>query len=74
MSRLVKETEDEIYLTRYLHDEPDSYADWEIGEDGQYGTRFSEKVHEAEHYVAYELKLSYKINKKTAEVTLLGIE
>ena len=73
MSKFIKETEDEIFLSRYVHDEPDEFSEWERGEDNVYGSRYSERVHEAEHYAFYEVQVDYKINKKTGEVTFLGI-
>lgn len=74
MSTLVKETDTELFLEQYLHHDPDSYSEWE-GEDGKYPSgKYSDKVHEVEHYAFYEVRVSYKINKETGEVTYLGVE
>ena len=74
MSKFIKEDGEFIYLFRYIHDEPDEFSEWERGEDKVYGSRYSEKVHVAEHYAFYEIGVNYKINKITGEVTYLGIE
>ena len=73
MSKFIDEDEKYIHLYRYLHDEPDEFSEWERGEDNVYGSRYSQKVHEAEHYAFYEVRVDYKINKATGEVTYLGI-
>ena len=72
MSKLIKEDEDWLYLSRYIHDEPDSFSDWEMGNDGL--TKYSMKIQEAEHYAFYELGINYRINKTTGEVEYLGIK
>ena len=70
MSRLIKETDDELFLIRYLHDEPDSYSEWECENGKCPSGKYNEAVHEGEHYAAYELKMEYRINKHTGEVTI----
>ena len=72
MSSLVKETDDELFLFRYLHDDPDSFSEWELNKTG--GMKYNQAVHEAEQYAAFELKMEYRINKQTGEVTIDKVE
>lgn len=71
MSRLIKEDDELLYLERYLHDETDNYSDWEM--DSHYDMKYSQTVHEAEHYAFYEVKVKYTIRKSDGDVNIIGI-
>jgi hypothetical protein len=68
MSRLVKEDDEFLYLYRYLHDSKDEFSEWEMNPDGS--NKYSDAIQEAEAYAFYEVRVDYRINKKTAQVIL----
>ena len=72
MSHLIRETDTELFLYDYLHGGKDEWPQW-LSDDGNFpGTKYPEHVIEAEHYALYEVRIDYKINKKTGEITILG--
>jgi hypothetical protein len=67
MSKLLYETEEFLKLEAYIHHDPDSYSAWELDENGN--EKYSQEVHEAEHYALMEIRIEYFIDKKTGKVT-----
>ena len=72
MSRLVAETNDYLELEQYLHHDPDDYSPWELDEAGN--EKYEQVVHEAAHYAFYEIRCTYRIDKKTGVVTYVSYE
>lgn len=72
MSQLLNEDEDWLYLRTYLHDNSDSYSQWELDEKGE--LKYPEFIQVAEHYAFYEITVTYKINKHTGKVEYLTYE
>jgi hypothetical protein len=71
-SRLISEDEQYLILERYIHDDTDEFSYWEL--DKEANPKYSQVVQDAEHYVAYELKIKYRIDKKTGEVLYLEFD
>jgi len=64
-SRLSKEDDDWLYLYMYVHNDPDEYPDWYDE------TKHSQQLLEWTESVAYEIRIDYRVNKKTYEVEIL---
>lgn len=71
-SRLIEENEDYLILERYVHDEPDEYAEWELDSKGS--EKYPKEVHLSEHYALSEIKVKYRIDKTTGEVLYLEFD
>ena len=71
MSRLLKEDDDYLYLVEYVHNNSDSYSDWMIDEykSGDDFLKYPEPLIIAADLACYEIKVSYKVNKHTYEIT-----
>ena len=76
MSRLVKEDEQFLYVRDYLHRDSDSYPEWLCTPDGMTcpDPKWPDFIVEAEGYALYEIRVDYRINKRTGEVTVDGIQ
>jgi transcriptional regulatory protein LevR len=72
MSKLLKETEGYLELERLITHEPGEFSDWELDKD--FNQKYSDEVHEAEHYAFFEIKCVYRIDKSTGEVTYISWE
>lgn len=70
ISHLINEDDEFVYLYVYLHNDSDKIPKWIFDNPGKY----TDKVELADHYVAYELRLDYKIHKVTGEVTYISIK
>ena len=74
MSTLIKETDDELFLYEYLHHDPDGYPEWLCDKDGNCPSdKYSNQIVEAELHALYEVRIDYKIDKKTSKVILLNV-
>lgn len=70
MSRLVKEDDDYIYLVEYVHHDPDSYSDWMCTPDLKVcpDPKWPDELLIAADTALYEIRVEYRVNKKTYEV------
>ncbi len=70
MSTLLKEDDEYIYLQEYIHNDNDSYSDWMCTSDMKScpDPKWDERLIDAADRALYEVKVQYRVNKKTYEV------
>ena len=68
-SRFNKEDDDWIYLTMYVHNDPDEWPEWYIGNEDKY----PRELVDITETIAYEIRIDYRVNKKTYKVEILLI-
>lgn len=71
MSQLLKEDDEFIYLREYVHHDSDEYSDWMCTPDGRVcpDPKWDMQLIEMADSACYEIRVDYKVNKKTYEVT-----
>ncbi len=72
MSRLLREDDEFLYLSNYVHEEPDEFPEWLCGPDGREcpDPKWPQHIVEAEHYALYEVRIEYRIRKSDGEILL----
>lgn len=70
MSKLVKEDDEFLHLTEYLHHDPDSYSDWMCTPDGRVcpDPKWPDFVIEAADGALYEIEVNYRVRKSDGKV------
>jgi hypothetical protein len=69
-SKLVKEDDEFLYLTRYFHDDPDEWPEWAMNERYETPERGSDRYQQAEwdSWAFYEIRCDYRIRKSDGKV------
>ena len=74
-SRLRKQDDEFLHLTRYLHDEDDEYSEWMCSEKGECpDPDIPQFILEADASAAYELRMDYRIRKSDGKVFIDSIK
>lgn len=74
-SRKVREDDEYIYLTKYMHDESDEYPAWMVGPNGECpDPAIPQHIVEADTYATYEVQLTYRIRKSDGKVIYDGVK